>query len=85
MIQLFRIILVSVINGWLAWVLSKNVYEGIKAGTIRHTDTDKICLRQKKPFGFLALTLLFAGIVLMLFVVWGYVVFDAINEMKQWQ
>ncbi len=82
MTDVLRIILVSALAGWFSWFLGKTVFEGIRTGAIRHTDSTKVCKRQKNPIGFWALVSLFAGLVLMFVIVWGFMVIDAVKKLK---
>ena len=82
MMQIFRLIIVTVVTGGLVWLLGRTVFEGIKSGTIRHTDSTRVCRRDKNPVGFWALVVLFCGFIVLLWGVWGCVVFDTVQKMK---
>jgi hypothetical protein len=82
MIEMFRIILVSLVAGWLSWFLGMTVLRGIRTGAIHHTDSTKVCRREKNPVGFWSLVALFSGMVIMFISAWGFVVIDALNKLK---
>jgi len=52
MIQIARIIIVTFVIGWLAWILGRTLVDGLRTGKIRHTDSKKRCDRKKNPLGY---------------------------------
>jgi hypothetical protein len=82
MMQILRIIVVSAIAGWLCWWLGKTVIDGIRTGKIHHTDSTKVCCRNRNPAGFWALVALFTGFVAMFAWAWGFSVIDAVRKMN---
>ena len=77
MIQTTRIIGATLILGLLSWFLGRTVIEGLKTGSIRHTDSTQKCSRNENPIGFWSLILLFVGFVVMFIAVWMWVVTSA--------
>jgi hypothetical protein len=82
MIQIVRLIFITSIAGGLVWFLGKTIFQGIKTGAIRHTDSTQVCRKDKNPAGFWALIVLFCGFIVLLGTVWAFAVFDALRKMK---
>ena len=69
-IKILRLIIGSLVFGWLINHLLKTVWAGIKTGEIHHTDTKKICNKKKNPIGFWALVTLFSAFICALSFAW---------------
>jgi hypothetical protein len=80
MIQILRFIIISLAAGWLSWFLGRIVLNGIKTGALHHTNATAVCKRQRNPFGFWALTSLFALFIIILLTVWVLVLMDALKN-----
>jgi hypothetical protein len=79
---ILRISLATAVAGGLSWFLGKIVIDGIRTGSIRHTDSSKVCRRQEHPFGFWCLVALFTGFIVLFIADWILTVSDAIGKMK---
>jgi len=82
MMEILRIIIVSLAMGWLSWFIGKKIIKGIRTGTIQHTDSKSVCNREKNPIFFVFLVALFSCMEIMLISVWSFVVIDAIKKLK---
>ncbi len=82
MLQILRIIFMTAVVGWLSWFLGKTVIVGIRTGTIRHTDSTRVCRRSSNPIGYWFLVVLFSAFVAMLTGVWWWAVGDALRHLK---
>jgi hypothetical protein len=75
--QILRIIIVTIVIGWLAGVLGTALINGLRTGKIRHTDSRKRYDRRKAPFAYWALVCLFAGFLVLLGCTWLQITADA--------
>ena len=82
MIQIIRLIVVTVVAGGLVWFLGRTVIQGIQTGAIRHTDSIRACRRDKNPAGFWALVALFSAFTIGIGSAWAFAVVDAIRRMR---
>ena len=82
MMQIIRLIVVTIIAGGLIWFLGRTVVAGITSGAIRHTDSTRTCRRDKNPAGFWALVALFSGFIFAIGFVWVFAVVDVIGNMR---
>lgn len=80
--QILRIIVVTIIAGWLCWFLGKTIVHGLRTGAIRHTDSTSTCRRDKNPIGFWCLVVFFSAIVIGFATEWVFIVADAVRKMK---
>ncbi len=79
--QLVRIILITATAGWFCSFLGKTIINGLRTGAMRHTDASSICRRDRNPFGFWGLVVLFMAIVLFFAAAWVVIVADAVRKM----
>ncbi len=77
MIQIVRVIVVTLVIGGVAWVLGWALVDGLRTGKIRHTDSRRKCDRKKNPFGYWALVCLFCGLLALLGWAWVKATGDA--------
>ena len=73
--QIVRIVVATIVIGWLAWFLGWTLVDGLRTGKIRHTDSVMKCDRKKTPFGYWALVCLFSGFLGLL--AWAWVMATA--------
>lgn len=57
---LIRLLLVTLLTGALLGWLGRILWQGLRTGKMRHTDSRRYCSRQQNPLGYWALVLLFA-------------------------
>ena len=80
LIQIFRLILAAGIFGWAVWFLGGVVIRGIQTGAIRHTDSTRMCRRDKNPAGFWALVILFCAFIAGIGYAFGFAVVDVVFQ-----
>lgn len=57
---LIRLLLVTLLTGALLGWLGRILWQGLRSGKMRHSDSRRYCSRQQYPLGYWALVLLFA-------------------------
>jgi hypothetical protein len=64
--QIFRLILVSLICGSLLWLLLSTLWTGLRTGKMRWRDSTSVCDRSKQPllYWFLVIVFSFFSIVI---------------------
>ena len=82
MVQFLRLFIVTVVVGYLCWLLSKTVVDGIKTGAISHTDSTKKCKMESNPVMFWSLVILFNAIIICCALAWWFVLCDVITKLK---
>lgn len=80
--ELVRIIIATVVAGWFCWFLGKTVLDGLRTGSIRHTDATTSCKRDKNPLFFWFLVALFSAFALMFALGWVSVMADAVTRLQ---
>ena len=81
--ELLRILFATVVAGWFCWFLGKTVLDGLRTGSIRHTDATTTCKRDTNPFFFWFLVALFSAFVLMFALGWVSVIADAVSRLRE--
>ena len=81
--EILRIVGATVVAGWFCWFLGKTVLDGLRTGSIRHTDTATTCRRDRNPLLFWFLVVFFSAIVLGFVNEWIFIVTDAVRRLKQ--
>lgn len=75
----FRLIIISVICGWLIIFLGRVVFNGFRSGRIAHTDSSSFCKKQENPLRYWALVVLFSIIIFGCIFAWGQVAHEIIR------
>jgi len=57
---LIRLLMLTLLFGTPVYWLGRILWQGLRTGKIRHTDSRRYCSRQQNPLGYWALVLLFA-------------------------
>jgi len=83
MMEILRIVLVSVTGGWFCWFLGNTIIDGIRTGAIRHTDSTSMCRRKTNPVGFWALVVLFTAFVALVAWKCGSAVVDSVKSLMR--
>lgn len=63
--QIFRIVLVILVMGGTAILLGHTVYDGLKTGKIKYSESRNRCERKANPWGYWGLIALFAASFLL--------------------
>ena len=59
---LIRLLMLTLLFGTPVYWLGRILWQGLRTGKIRHTDSRRYCSRQQNPLGYWALVLLFAAL-----------------------
>ena len=78
LMQILRLIIVSLVCGGLVWFLSANLISGLRTGKIGHTDSSQICDWRKQPVYFVFLSMLNLAFIAVLLAGWWGVILDVI-------
>ena len=68
--ETLKAIVLTVLFLGLSISLGKNIFIGLKTGTIRYKDTISKCSKTKNPIGFWSLVLLFSFFIATLIFAW---------------
>ena len=74
-----RLLVVTLFAGWVCWYHGTTVIDGLKTGSIRHTDSTSRYRRDEDPFGFWSTVVMFTAFVVATAVAWFLVVSDLVR------
>jgi hypothetical protein len=74
-LQIFRILLITIIVGGLLWLLVGTLIQGLRTGKMRYMDSVSVCDRRSNPVLFWFLALVFASLSIVIAAVWVRSVF----------
>jgi len=68
--QIYRLILISLICGGLLWLLLSTLLNGQRTGKLRWRDSSSVCDRRKQPLLYWCLVAVFSGFSIVIAFAW---------------
>jgi len=68
--QIFRLILISLICGGLLWLLLSTLWDGLRTGKLRWRDATSVCDRRKQTLLYWCLVVVFSGFTIVIAFAW---------------